>query len=143
MRPKIQDFEAACERARGNLTKVAEAFGVDRVTVYNWCKANPKFQRAIDNQRGKTLDILLNTAVSLAQGIPKIKDGKRVGWKEEPNTKVLTYLIGKYGAKEGFGEKVDITSNGESIKPDPVTIRFVADREQLAQIEAEVPDVKE
>ena len=133
MRPKIQEFEAACERARGNLTKVAEAFGVDRVTIYNWCKSNPKFQKALDNQRGKTLDALVNTAVSMAQGIPKIKDGKRVGWKEEPNAKVLMYLIGKLGYHEGFGDKVDITSNGESIKADPVVVEIIDSRAQVTK----------
>ena len=136
MRPKIQDFEAVCERARGNLTKVAEAFGVDRVTIYNWCKSNPKYQKAIDNQRGKALDIYLNTADALARGVPKLdKDKKFVGWKVQPDSKVLMYLIGKYGYKEGFGERMDITSNGESIKADPVVVEIIDSRTQVTKEE--------
>ena len=121
--------------ARGNLTKIADAFGVNRTTVYAWCKSNKRFQEALDNQRGKTLDSLLNTAVSIAHGIPRIKNGKRVGWIEEPNAKVLTYLIGKYGQTEGFGDRVDVTSNGESIKADPVVVEIIDSRAQVTNEE--------
>ena len=56
---------------------------------------------------------------------------------------MLRYLIGKLGANEGFGETVDITSKGESIKPEPITLRFVANREELEKIQAEVPDLQD
>lgn len=142
-KPDVKTFEAAMAASGGIISDVAKHLGVTRQQVHRWIKADKRFRDVYENQRGTTLDSLVKTAVALARGIPKIQNGKRVGWKEEPNWKVLTYLIGKLGQNEGFGDKVDITSNGESIKPDPVTIRFVADREQLAQIEAEVPDLKE
>lgn len=141
-KPKLEDFTEALRRAGGNVSRVADFFGVSRVAAYDWIKKDPKFKKALDDQRGRTLDALVNTALSLAHGIPLLKDGKRVGWKEEPNWRVLTYLIGKLGQNEGFGDKVDITSNGESIKPEPVTIRFVASREDLEKINQEVPDLE-
>lgn len=119
----------------GNITNVADALGVSRVSIHGWINKDARFKKAYKEQRGRTLDSLVKTAISLAQGIPKIKDGKRVGWKEEPNWKVLTYLIGKYGAEEGFGEKVDITSNGESIKADPVVVEIIDSRAQVTKEE--------
>ncbi len=144
MKPKLKDFEAACIKAKGNMTKVAEMFGVSRVSVFYWCKQNPKFMQCIEDQRGRALDVYLNTADLVARGIPKLdKDKKLIGWKVPPDSNMLRYLIGKLGINEGFGEKMDITSNGESIKPEPVTIRFVADREALEKIQNEVPDLEE
>lgn len=134
MKPSIKEFEAACARAKGNMTKVAEQFGVSRVCVWGWCKDNPKFQKCIDDQRGRALDIYLNTADAVARGIPKLdKDKKLVGWKVPPDTKVLMYLIGKFGRHEGFGDNIDITSNGESIKADPVVVEIIDSRAQVAK----------
>lgn len=142
-KPKIEEFTALMKKYNGNISNVADALGVSRVSIHGWINKDTRFKAAYKEQRGRTLDSLVKTAVSLAQGIPKIKDGKRVGWKEEPNWRVLTYLIGKYGIDEGFGDRVDITSNGESIKPEPVTLRFVASREDLEKINQEVPDLQE
>lgn len=136
-KPKLEDFTEALRRAGGNVSRVADFFGVSRVAAYDWIKKDPKFRKALDDQRGRTLDSLVNTALALAQGIPLLKDGKRVGWKEEPNWKVLTYLIGKLGQNEGFGDKVDITSNGESIKPDPIVVEVIDSRDKVAKDEDE------
>lgn len=136
-KPKLEDFTEALRRAGGNVSRVADFFGVSRVAAYDWIKKDPKFKKALDDQRGRTLDALVNTALSLAQGIPLLKDGKRVGWKEEPNWRVLTYLIGKLGQNEGFGDKVDITSNGESIKPDPIVVEVIDSRDKVAKDEDE------
>ena len=134
-KPKVEEFAALMKKYGGSITNVADALGVSRVSVHGWINNDPRFKKAYDEQRGRTLDSLVKTAVSLAQGIPKIKDGKRIGWKEEPNWRVLTYLIGKLGIKEGWGEKVDITSNGESIKADPVVVEIIDSRAQVAKEE--------
>lgn len=141
-KPDVKTFEEAMTRAGGIITDAAKFLGVTRQQVHRWIKNDKRFHDVYENQRGETLDGLVKTAVALARGIPDVKNGKRVGWKEEPNWKVLTYLIGKLGQNEGFGDKVDITSNGESIKPEPVTLRFVASREDLEKINQEVPDLE-
>ena len=136
MKPKLKDFEAACIKAKGNMTKVAEMFGVSRVSVFYWCKQNPKFMQCIEDQRGRALDVYLNTADLVARGIPKLdKDKKLIGWKVPPDSNMLRYLIGKLGINEGFGDKVDITSNGESIKADPVVVEIIDSRAQVAKEE--------
>lgn len=41
----------------------------------------------------------------------------------------------------GQQQHIDITTNGKDMKPEPLTIRFVASREELAKIQDEVPDI--
>jgi hypothetical protein len=41
----------------------------------------------------------------------------------------------------GKEQRIDITTNGKDLKPEPLTIRFVANREELEKIRNEVPDI--
>lgn len=41
----------------------------------------------------------------------------------------------------GKEQRIDITTNGKDLKPEPLTIRFVANKEELAKIQSEVPDL--
>lgn len=41
----------------------------------------------------------------------------------------------------GSQQHIDITTNGKELKPEPLTIRFVASKEELEKIQAEVPDL--
>ena len=41
------------------------------------------------------------------------------------------------------GQKLDITTQGEKIKQEPLSIRFIASKEDLEKLEQEVPDVPE
>lgn len=41
----------------------------------------------------------------------------------------------------GKEQRIDITTNGKDLKPEPLTIRFVANREELEKIQQEVPDI--
>lgn len=136
-KPDVKTFEEAMTRAGGIITDAAKFLGVTRQQVHRWIKNDKRFHDVYENQRGEALDGLVKTAVALARGIPDVKNGKRVGWKEEPNWKVLTYLIGKLGQNEGFGDKVDITSNGESIKPDPIVVEVIDSRDKVAKDEDE------
>ena len=136
-KPDLPTFIEALRKTGGNLSQTADILGAARVTIHSWIAKDKRFEQAVREQRGRTLDSLVKTAISLAQGIPLLKDGKRVGWKEEPITKVLVYLIGKLGASEGFGDKVDITSNGESIKPDPIVVEVIDSREKVDKADEE------
>lgn len=43
-----------------------------------------------------------------------------------------------YGAQQ----HIDITTNGKDIEAAPLTIRFIASKEDLEKIQAEVPDIE-
>ena len=115
MKPKIEAFRTAVEKYGGNLTKVAEAFSTSRTNLYKWLKADEEFQMVVDDARGKMFDECLSTARVLALGVAKVEGGKVVGWEEKPDGNMLRYLLGTLGRKEGFGESIDVTTNGKDI----------------------------
>ncbi len=137
-KPTIKKFREACEACRGVKTRVAKAFGVARITVDFWCKNDPRFAEAIDEYKGQLLDDCLNSAKALAIGIPKLNDRKQVvGWVERPDGYMLRYLISTLGRREGFGDSLDVTSNGETIKQEPIRIEVIDRRDKVQPVETE------
>lgn len=130
-KPSLERFKEAAEQCRGVMNKIAEVFGVHRVTVWGWCEKDPNFRAIIEDSKGRLLDECLRSARLLAIGIPKdVKDMSK-GWKEKPDASMLKYLISTLGRREGYGEAVDITSKGESIKPDPIVVEVIDSRLQV------------
>lgn len=136
-KPKLADFKAAANKYRGIKLHIAKAFGVSRRTVQNWCGKDKKFAEAIEEGKGVFLDECLNSALIMARGIPKDKNDMSKGWKERPDSFMLRYLIGILGRDEGYTEQIDVTSKGESIKPDPVIVEVIDRREQVKSDENE------
>ena len=132
-RPGLNQFRETAETCGGVVSRMAKALGVSRKTIYEWCK-NEKYQAVLDEYKGKLLDECLKVARLTALGIPKLdKDNKVVGWKERPDGQMLRYFISTLGRKEGYGESIDVTSKGESIKPDPVVIEVIDRRDQIVK----------
>lgn len=136
-RPSLAEFEKVCEQCNGVKTNIAKALGVSRRVVNYWCEDYPKFAEVVEEYRGRLLDKCLKSAEILALGIPKTErdpvTGKEIikGWKEKPDGQMLRYFISKLGNKEGFAESLDITSKGESIKPEPVVVEVIDRRDQV------------
>lgn len=131
-KPTIKKFKEVAEACGGTVGKIATAFGVYRQTVYKWCADEPEFQAIIEEYRGRLLDECLKIARTVSIGIPKLNDKKQIiGWIERPDGYMLRYLIGTLGRKEGFGESVDVTSKGESIKPDPIVVEVIDSRDKI------------
>ena len=57
-KPKLEEFQKACETSGGILTHVASGFGVSRQTVYNWIENDPDFKDAIKNAREVFFDLV-------------------------------------------------------------------------------------
>lgn len=133
-KPTLKKFREACEACRGVKMKIAKAFGVARITVDEWCKNDPEFAKAVDEYKGQLLDECLNSARALAIGIPELNDRKQiVGWKEKPDGYMLRYLISTLGRREGFGDSLDVTSNGETIRQEPIRIEVIDRRDKVQQ----------
>ena len=113
----------------GNISKVAEAFGVWRSALYVWMRDDEQFQAVVDDARMKMFDRCLATAEVVANGIPDIQNGKVVGWVEKPDGNMLRYLLGTLGKKEGFGESIDITTNGKDVN----SLFRVLTKEEMAE----------
>lgn len=133
-KPTLKKFTEVVEACRGVIGKVAEVFDANRTTIYKWCWEDAEFQAVVDNVKGKLLDDCLKSARALAIGIPKLDSRNQViGWKERPDGMMLRYLISTLGRREGYGESIDVTSKGESIKPDPVIVEVIDSREKVTR----------
>ena len=101
---------------RGNLSQVARAFGVSRHAVYDWIKKEPDFGLVRDDARGEFLDEVISTARVVALGIPlKDDNGNFAGYQVPPDGSMLRYLLSTLGRTEGFGEHIDVTSDGKAL----------------------------
>ena len=140
MKPSLKRFKEIAQKHNGNISAMASAMGVWRSTIYDWIAEDESFKIVIDEYRGRLLDKCLETAERLANGIPILEDtaagAQFTGWKVAPDGNMLRYLISTLGRKEGFGEAIDVTSKGESIKPaEPITIEVIDRREQVNEQE--------
>ena len=120
MRPPIDKFTEAMTKAGGNVSAVAKAFGVQRCVVYKWME-DPEYRQVLDDARGSFFDEVLTTSRIVARGIPDVQDGKQIGWITPPDSGMLRYLLGTLGRFEGFGEHLDVTTNGESLNSKTLT----------------------
>ncbi len=128
MKPELDTFEAAVKKYRGNISRVASAFGVTRWTVSNWVKEDHDFKQAVNDARMRLFDECLTSAEALALGVAERDEkGNFLDWKRIPDGNMLRYLMSTLGKEEGFGENVDVTTNGKDIcqqivfSPTPLT----------------------
>lgn len=120
MKPSIEQFRKAVKELGGNLSKVADAFGVARGTIYQWRDNDPEFLQAIKDERAKLFDEVLATSRVVALGIPKYDyetdengeiiyglDGRpmrrMVGWAVPPDANMLRYFMSIYGKYDKIG----------------------------------------
>ena len=129
-KPTLEALKEALEKTQGNLTNTAVLLGCCRASLWEWGKRDPKFAQVIDDSRKKFLDNCLTTARVVALGIPVIEGGKVTGWKERPDSQMLRYFISTLGRNEGFGENLDITTNGKDINQQ-IKIEVIDRREDV------------
>ena len=140
MKPSLKRFQEIAKKCNGNISSIASALGIYRSTIYDWLSKDDDFKNTIDEYRGQLLDKCLETADYLANGIPIMEETENGaefrGWRVQPDGNMLRYLISTLGRKEGYGEAIDVTTKGESIKPsEPITIEVIDRREQVKPID--------
>ena len=119
---------------RGNLSQVARAFGVSSHAVYDWIKKEPDFGLVRDDARGEFLDEVISTARVVALGIPLKDDkGNFAGYQVPPDGSMLRYLLSTLGRTEGFGEHIDVTTDGKALSG--VTLTPQEAQDLIRQIE--------
>ena len=122
-KPKIEKFREVANACQGNLTKIAQAFRVSRQTVYNWCAEDKTFKEVVDDYKMRLYDEALESARNLCVGIPKVNEkGEFAGWIERPDPYTVRYLLSTLGKNEGFTERHDLTSNGQTIFPKVISL---------------------
>lgn len=116
-KPSLEEFQEAMKKTRGNLTNAAALLGCERNSITRWAKDDEEFRDVIQDARKSKLDQFITTAELLALGIPDIDpDTKKVvGWIEKPDGLMLRYFMTTLGRDEGFGDNIDVTTNGKDI----------------------------
>ncbi len=114
-KPSLDEFEEAIRISGGNISEAAGRLRVTRQTIHNWLKVDAEFKSVVDDSRKKMFDRCLDTARILALGVPRVKEGKFVGWIERPDSGILRYLLQTLGKDEGFGNSLDLTSDGQAL----------------------------
>jgi len=114
-RPNIEEFSTVCRAKGGVISGIASSFGVERLTVYRWCKIE-KYQQAIDDARDTFLDMAETNLQTLVKGIPKIKkldDGRLIqeGWEVEPSESAIVFTLKTLGRKRGYSERKEVDAN--------------------------------
>lgn len=142
MRPPLDKFTEAMNKAGGNVSLVARAFGVQRHTVYDWMK-DPEYKQVLDDARGTFLDEALSSARILVRGIPDVQNGKQVGWITPPDSGMTRYILGTLGRKDGFGERLDVTTNGESVNRNLTFSHEIKSPEDAKRIFDEIKRIEE
>lgn len=131
MMPDVETFRKIVNKCNGNLSSVARTLGVNRGTVENWKNSSEEHRQVVVDARMKMFDSVLSTAEILALGIPeRDENGKFVGWIERPDPSTVKYILGSLGKKEGFGDTLDITTNGKEIVPS-IEVQIVDKREDV------------
>jgi hypothetical protein len=119
-RPNATEFRIAVRELGGNLTKVAERFGVNRCTIYKWRDDDPEFMSAIRDERLRLFDESMATSRVVALGVPKydyeydangepmLDDYGRpikrmVGWNVPPDPNMLRFFLTTYGKYDKIG----------------------------------------
>lgn len=99
-----QSFIRAYIAAGFNQTKAMEAIGVkSRATIWNWKRTDPAFARDVVEAREQEGDWYESQLRTLSAGIPKIEDGKLVGWIEKPDTTAINTVLNAKFKDRGYG----------------------------------------
>ena len=137
-KPEFEQFKEVADACQGNYTKIAQAFNASRQTIYNWCNEDKRFKEVVNDYKMRLYDDALTAARALCVGVPKINEkGQFVGWIERPDPNTVRYVLSTLGKNEGFTERHDITSNGESIFPKVISLSLegVSENDEETKVE--------
>lgn len=136
-KPDNETFIKVINAKYGNMVQVANALGVNRVSVWKWAKEDPEIEQAFKDAREQTVDLLESQFILKIRGIPKIeknpKTGKEeiVGWEVPPDSYLIKYGLSTLGRERGWTERkeVDVTTKGESLNV-PFRVVFTDQEEE-------------
>ncbi|MDR1652500.1 MAG: hypothetical protein LBS01_02390 [Prevotellaceae bacterium] len=111
--PGIKTFREVCNKTSGILSAIARAFNVERGTVYDWCAADPQYQKAVEAGREAFLDIAESQLVNFVKGKPRLdENGKFVEWEIAPSERSVMYALSTIGKRRGFTERSEVELGG-------------------------------
>jgi len=104
---------AMLEAKSGNIAAAAKGLGVQRATLYAWIDKSKALSKALNDIRESGLDFTEQQAMLLIKGVPKMKEGKLVGWEEKPDGAMIRYMLSTKGKHRGYTEKQEVEHSGQ------------------------------
>lgn len=117
----IDTFRKIANACGGVLADIAANIGVERNTIYNWCKEDEEFAKALEDSRERFLDLAESNLRKLVAGVPAIEtdengNKKFAGWVEKPSETAIIFTLKTRGKKRGYVERSEVTgADGEPI----------------------------
>ena len=99
---------AAVAKYSGIRTRVAEALGISRNTLYEYIKNNPEIAQAFEDADNTILDAVESRLVFFTQGyIPATKDQPKQTVPLNLQLDAIEFLLKTKGKSRGYSERVE------------------------------------
>ena len=72
-KPSIDTFRKIANACGGILSDMAANLGVERSTIYTWCKDDERFAQALEDSRERFVDLAESNLRKLVAGVPAIE----------------------------------------------------------------------
>jgi hypothetical protein len=103
-------------KSLGDITGSCKEADIDRSTFYEWIKRDEKFKQKIEEQEEINIDFAENC----------LKKAMKSG-----DVRAIKLFLESKGKKRGYGNSIDVTSNGKAITHEPIIVKIIDKREQL------------
>lgn len=135
MNHTAEDKEQFIAIFRSNATDVSQsckAFGISRVTFYEWCKNDELFAAQVAECREEIKDFGESQLLRLMKGIPKLDDkGKHIGYLVRPDTACIIFFNKTKNKDRGYVERLEVRNRDEAPSTVDMTKLTAEQREQL------------
>lgn len=119
----IETFRKIANACGGVLSDMAANIGVERLTIYNWCKDDQRYADILEDSRERFVDLAESNLRKLVAGVPAIEkdengQAKFAGWVEKPSETAIIFTLKTRGKKRGYVERSEITgAEGQDLIP--------------------------
>ena len=115
-KPNPEVFRKVANACGGILSDIAANIGVERNTVYTWCKDDPDFSQALEDSRERFVDLAESNLRKLVAGVPAIEtdeNGEKrfAGWIERPSETSIIFTLKTRGKKRGYVERQEVEAD--------------------------------
>lgn len=112
----LDTFRKIANSCGGILSDIAANIGVDRCTIYEWCKADEDFAKALEDSRERFIDLAESNLRKLVAGVPAIEKDENgqsrfAGWVERPSETAIIFTLKTRGKKRGYVERTELEAD--------------------------------
>lgn len=112
----IDTFRKIANACGGILSDMAANIGVERCTIYEWCKQDEEFAKVLEDSRERFLDLAESNLRKLVAGVPAIEkdesgQSRFAGWVERPSETAIIFTLKTRGKKRGYVERTEVDAD--------------------------------